>query len=80
MMAKRAGVSFFEIGPDFIRAGFGARVAKVACRREDDLLVVELDSVETWEDGAEISLADLNRLLALIERECEESEVEVEFE
>ena len=79
-MAKQARVSLFEIGDDFLRAGFGARTARIACHREDNVLVVKLDSVEAWENGEEISLDELNRLCALIERECDERELEVEFE
>ena len=79
-MAKQARNSVFEISDGFLRAGFGARVAKIACHHEEELLVVELDSVEAWENGAEISLDELNRLCALIERECDERGVEVEFE
>ena len=80
-MAKTVCATTFEIGDHFIRAGSSQRAAKIGFHREDGRrLVVDLDSVDAWEDGAEILLDDLNRLLALIEHECDERGIEVEFE
>ena len=80
-MAKAARTTLFEIGDTHIRAGWGGRVATIAVSREaDDVLVVDMDSVETWDGGEEISLPDLQRLLDLVESECEARGVDAEFE
>jgi hypothetical protein len=79
-MAKPRATTIFEIGDAHIRAGWGGRAASLATRREDGVLVVEMDSADTWEDGGEISLPDLTRLYDLLERECGERGIEAEFE
>lgn len=80
-MAKAARSTLFEITETAIRAGWGGRIATIACHgEEDDLLVVEMDSLEHWDDGAEISLPELQRLFDLVERECEARGIKAEFE
>ena len=79
-MAKAPRSNRFEITGTAIRAGWGGRVATMACREEDILLVIDMDSLENWDDGAEISMPDLQKLFDLVERECEARGVEAEFE
>lgn len=81
-MAKSPRSSIFEIGPSHIRTGWAGRGVSVAFRREDDgaTFVIDLDSIEEWETGEAIEMAELQRLLELIERECDRFGVEVEFE
>ena len=84
-MAKKDPQTIFEITEGAIRAGFGGRSVVLPASRQpgedgEPVLVVELDTIETWENGPEISMKELQRLLELIEGECEARDIEVEFE
>ena len=80
-MARPPRSTIFEITETQIRAGWGGRTATIACHEEDDnLIVIEMDSLERWDGGEEISLPDLQRLFDLVERECEARGIEAEFE
>ncbi len=80
-MAKAPKAYVFEIAADHIRAGWNGRAAVLPFTREDGgLVAVGIDGLECWEDGAEISLADLQRLFELVERECGARGIEAEFE
>ncbi len=46
----------------------------------DPVLVVSIDEAECWDDGSELSLKDLQKLLERIEDECEARDIAIEFE
>jgi hypothetical protein len=82
-MARQAKTTTFEIvGENFgkITAGWGGRCVDIAFAREDETLIVDMDSIEAWSDGDEVSLPELQRLLELVERECDARGIEAEFE
>jgi hypothetical protein len=84
-MAKKDAQTVFEISDGAIRAGFGGQSVLLPASRQpgedgEPVLVVELDMIDAWDNGPEISMKDLQRLLELIERECEARDIEVEFE
>ncbi len=79
-MAQKPGFRIFEIGETRIRAGWNGRAASVAFARDDDVLVIDLDSAATWENGEDIEMNELTRLLELIESECAARGIEAEFE
>ena len=80
-MAKAPKTFVFEIAADHIRAGWNGRAAILPVTREDSgLLAIGIDALEYWDDGAEISLEDLQRLFEWVERECDERGIEAEFE
>ena len=64
----------------------GKRQALVPCHKQPDGepdLVVNLDDVAHWQaphEADEISLADLQKIAAWIERACDERGLDVEFE
>ena len=79
-MARAPKSASFEIGENLLRAGWGGRMATLRFTREAQLMVVEMDAVEAWEDGEEITMPDLQRLLELVEREAEARGLDLEFE
>jgi hypothetical protein len=84
-MARAPSSSIFELTDTQLRAGFGGRTAIMAVHEGEDeegepVLIVEIDMLEVWEDGTEIEMDDLQRLFTLIERECDQRGIEVEFE
>ncbi len=79
-MARTPASRRFEIGETTLLAGWSEACAAIPFTREDERLIIHMDDVETWQDGAEISLTDLQRLFDLVERECLARGVEVEFE
>ena len=81
-MAKADRQVLFELSGDALRIGVAGRVvaAKVEMQDDPEVMIVELDSIEHWEDGEEVSFDDLPRILSAIERACDEREIEVEFE
>jgi hypothetical protein len=46
----------------------------------DPVLVVEIDAAEFWDDGSELSMKDLQKVLERIEEDCEARDIEIEFE
>ena len=84
-MARKDAHVIFALADGVIRAGWGARSVSLPAVEQDGedgepVLVVELDAIEAWDDGSDIALKDLQRLLELVERECDALGVEVEFE
>ena len=84
-MARQPASFVFELTDTQLRAGFGGRTAIMAVHEGEDengepVLVIEIDMLEVWEDGSEIEMDDLQRLFTLIERECDQRGIEVEFE
>ena len=84
-MAKRDVQTVFEFIDGAIRVGWGGRQVVLPASRQpgedgDPVLVVEIDDVECWEGGDEISMKDLQRLLETVERECDARDIEVDFE
>ena len=69
-----------------IIVAIGKRRALVPCRAQPDGdpdLVVNLDDVTHWQapdEADEISLGDLRKIAAWIERACDERGLDVEFE
>ena len=69
-----------------IVVSIGKRRALVPCRAQPEGepdLVVDLDDVTHWQapdEADEISLGDLQKIAAWIERACDERGLEVEFE
>ena len=66
-----------------LRVKLGQRTVTVAVERNpdaDEALVVALDSIEEWDDGEPVTMPELQRILAIIERECEVRGIEVEFD
>ena len=66
-----------------LRLRVGQRTVTVAVLRtpdEEEALVVELDSIEDWDDGEPVTMPELQRILAMLERECEARGLNIEFE
>lgn len=66
-----------------LRVKLGKRTVTVVVQRDpdaDEALIVALDSIEEWDDGEPVTMPELQRLLAIIERECEARGIEVEFD
>ena len=66
-----------------LRVKLGQRTLTVVVQRDpdaDEALIIALDSIEEWEDGEPVSMPELQRILAVIERECDARGIEVEFE
>jgi|GEM_PF-5222314 hypothetical protein len=66
-----------------LRVKLGQRTVTVVVQRDpdaDEALIVALDSIEEWDDGEPVTMPELQRLLAIIERECEARGIEVEFD
>ncbi len=66
-----------------LRVKLGQRTVTVVVKRDpdaDEALIVALDSIEEWDDGEPVTMPELQRLLAIIERECEARGIEVEFD
>lgn len=67
-----------------LRLRVGQRTVTVAVNRTDDdegeSLVIELDSIEDWDDGEPVTMPELQRILAVLERECAARGLNVEFD
>jgi hypothetical protein len=67
-----------------LRLRIGQRTVTVAVVRTDEeqgeSLVIDLDSIEDWDDGEPVSMPELQRILAVLERECDARGLNVEFE
>jgi hypothetical protein len=66
-----------------LRLRVGQRTVTVVVQRaSDDVqpMVVELDSIEDWDDGEPVTMPELQRILAIIERECDARGLDIEFE
>lgn len=66
-----------------LRLRLGERTVTVAVQRPGDEgqpLVVELDSIEEWDDGEPVTMPELQRILSIIERECDARGLDIEFE
>jgi hypothetical protein len=66
-----------------LRLRMGQRTVTVVVQRPQDdgePLVVQLDSIEEWDDGELVTMPELQRILALIERECDSRGLDIEFE
>jgi hypothetical protein len=84
-MAKKEASFTLEIMDEDMQATLAGRMLTLPIHRGvneqgDSVLVVEIDGAETWDDGAELSLKDLQKLLERIEGECEARDIEIEFE
>jgi len=84
-MAKKEASFTLEIMDEDMQATLAGRMLTLPTHRgkgEDgeSVLVVEIDSAETWDDGSELALKDLQKLLERIEAECEARDIEIEFE
>lgn len=66
-----------------LRLRIGARTVTVVVQRSEDdgqPVVIDLDSIEDWDDGEPVTMPELQRILAIIERECEARGLDIEFE
>jgi hypothetical protein len=66
-----------------LRLRVGQRTVTVVVQRALDdgqPMVVELDSIEDWDDGEPVTMPELQRILAVIERECDARGLDIEFE
>ena len=84
-MAKKEASFTLEIRDDEMQATLAGRMLTLPVHRGKDeegepVLVVEIDGAETWDDGSELTLKDLQKLLERIEGECEARDIEIEFE
>ena len=84
-MAKKEASFTLEIMDEEMQATLAGRMLTLPVHRGKDedgepVLVVEIDGAETWDDGSELSLKDLQKLLERIEGECEARDIEIEFE
>ncbi len=84
-MAKKDASFTLEIGDDKMRAGLAGRMLTLPVHEGvdeegDPVLVIDIDGADVWDDGAELSMKDLQKLLERIEQECDAQGVEIEFE
>jgi len=42
--------------------------------------VVEIDAADTWDDGSDLAMEDLLKVLERIELECDARDIQIEFE
>jgi hypothetical protein len=84
-MAKKDASFTLEIFDEDMQATLAGRMLTLPFHKGKDeegdpVLVVEIDGAETWDDGSELALKDLQKLLERIEAECEARDIEIEFE
>jgi len=84
-MAKKDASFTLEITDGRMRAGLAGRVLTLPVHEGvdeegDPVLVVDIDGADVWDDGSELSMKDLQKLLERIEAECEAQDIEIEFE
>ncbi len=84
-MAKKDASFTLVIGEDEMRAGLAGRLLTLPINKGvdeegDPVLVVDIDGADVWDDGSELAMKDLQKLLERIEAECEARDIEIEFE
>lgn len=84
-MAKKDAPFTLEILDGEMRVVLSGRsltlpIAEGLDEEGDPVLVVSIDEAECWDDGSDLSLKDLQKLLERIEGECEARDIEIEFE
>ncbi len=84
-MAKKDASFTLEIMEGEMQATLAGRMLTLPIHEGKDeegdpVLVVGIDEAETWDDGSELSMKDLQKLLERIEEECEARDIGVEFE
>jgi hypothetical protein len=67
-----------------LRLRIGKKTVTIGVQRnvedDGDAMVVDLDSIESWDDGDPVTMKELQRILALLERECDAKGMDIEFE
>lgn len=67
-----------------IRLRVGEKTVTIGVQREEadpsHAMVIELDSIENWDDGEPVSMKALQRILTQLERECDARGMDVEFD
>ena len=84
-MAKKDPSFTLEILDGEMRATLSGRSLTLPVHPGKDeegnpVLVVGIDAAECWDDGSEVAMKDLQKLLERIEEECEARDLEIEFE
>jgi hypothetical protein len=84
-MAKKDASFTLEISDGEMRASLAGRVLTLPIHQGvdeegDPVLVVDIDGADVWDDGSELQMKDLQKLLERIEAECEARDIEIEFE
>ena len=84
-MAKKEASFTLEISDDEIQATFAGRMLTLPTYKGKDeqgapVLVVEIDAADTWDDGSDLAMEDLVKVLERIELECDARDIQIEFE
>jgi hypothetical protein len=84
-MAKKDTSFTLEISDGEMRASLAGRILTLPIHQGvdeegDPVLVIDIDGADVWDDGAELQMKDLQKLLERIEAECEARDIEIEFE
>lgn len=84
-MAKKPTSFTLDIADGQMRASLAGRVLTLPVHEGvdeegDPVLVIDIDGADAWDDGSELEMKDLQKLLERIEAECEAQDIEIEFE
>lgn len=84
-MAKKDTSFTLEITEGEMRVSLAGRVLTLPVHEGvdeegDPVLVIDIDGADVWDDGSELAMKDLQKLLERIEAECEARDIEIEFE